>query len=76
MPDSSAFRKVAGRAPEKIVLQFTGAGMFEAEDLASLRIDPGHHVPDRAVLSGSVHGLENQQYRIAIGRVEKLLLRA
>ena len=26
-----AFRKVAGGAPEKIVLQFTGAGMFEAE---------------------------------------------
>jgi len=36
----SAFRKVPGRAPEKIVLQFTCAGMLEAEDLAALRIDP------------------------------------
>jgi hypothetical protein len=25
-------------------LQFRGAGMFEAEYLAALRIDPGHHM--------------------------------
>jgi hypothetical protein len=50
--------------------------MFEAEGLAALRIYPGHHVPDGAVLSGSVHGLENQQHGMAIGRVEKRLLRA
>src|SRR5271169_3744462 len=72
----SAFGKVAGGAPEKIVLQFTGAGMLEAEDLAALRIDPRHHVPDGAVFSSRVHGLKNQQNCMAIRRIEKLLLRA
>jgi hypothetical protein len=53
--DPPAFRKVAGGAPEKIVLQFAGAGMLEAEDLAALRIDTRHHVPDGAVVSCRVH---------------------
>ena len=74
--DPAAFRKIPGGAPEKVVLQFTGAGMLEAEDLATLRIDPGHHVPDGAVFSRRIHGLENQQHGMAIGRVEQLLLRA
>src|SRR5579863_7522703 len=46
-----AFGKVAGSEPEKIVLQFTGAGMLEAEHLAALRINPRHDVPDSAVFS-------------------------
>ena len=33
-------------------------------------------MPDGAVFSGCVHGLKNQQHGVAIGRVEKLLLRA
>jgi hypothetical protein len=41
-----------------------------------LRIDPGHDVPDGAVLAGGVHPLKNQQQRIAVGRVVKLLQRA
>ena len=64
------------RAPEKIVLQFGGAGVLEAEHLTALRIDPGHHVPDRAVLARRVHRLKNQQNRMTVGRVVKLLLRA
>ena len=59
--DPPALRQAAGGAPEKIVLQFLGAGLFEAEDLAALRIDAGHDVPDSAVLAGGVHALENQQ---------------
>ena len=50
--------------------------MFETEHLATLGIDAGHHVLDGAVLSGGVHGLKNQQHRIAVGRVVKLLQRA
>ena len=53
-----------------------GAGMFEAEDLAALRIDPGHDVLDGAVLSRRIHRLKDQQDGVAIGCVEKLLLRA
>ena len=62
-------------APEKIVFQFGGAGMFEAEHLAALRVDPGHHVPDGAVFSRRIHRLKDQQDGMAIGCVEKLLLR-
>ena len=72
--DLPACRQIARGAPEKIVFQFSGAGMFEAEHLAALRIDAGHHVPDGAVLSCRIHRLKDQQDGIAIGRVEKLLL--
>src|SRR5450631_3205351 len=51
--DPPALRQIAGRAPEKVVLQFGGAGMFEAEYLAALRIDPGHHVLDSAIFSAA-----------------------
>jgi len=74
--DSPAFRQTAGCAPKKIVLQFLGTRLFETKDLAALRIDPGHDVPDGTVLAGSVHPLENQQQRIAVGRVVKALQRA
>ncbi len=74
--DPPAFRQITGGAPEKIMLQFDGAGMFEAEDLAALRVDPGHHMLDGAVLSRRVHCLKDQQDGIAVGGVEKLLQRA
>jgi hypothetical protein len=51
----------AGGAPEKIVFQLIGARLFEAENLAALGINPGHHVPNGAVLAASVHPLKNQQ---------------
>ena len=51
-------------------------GMLEAEDLAALRIDAGHHVPDGAVFSGRIHRLKDQQDGMAVGCVVKLLQRA
>ena len=72
--DPPAFRQIARGAPEKIVLQFRGAWMLEAEHLAALGIDPGHDVADGAVFSRRIHGLKDQQERITIGRVKKLLL--
>ena len=74
--DLAAFRQTTGGAPQEIMLQFRGARVFEAEHLAALRIDPRHHVPDGAVLAGSVHRLKDQQQRIAVGRVVKTLQRA
>ncbi len=71
--DPPAFGQIARRAPEKVVLQLRGAGMLEAEDLAALRIDARHHVPDGAVFSGRVHRLKDQQQGIAVGRVVQLL---
>ena len=74
--DPPAFGQIAGGAPEKVVFQFGGAGMLEAEHLAALRIDPGHHVLDGAVLSGGIHRLKDQQDGVAVGGVEQLLARA
>jgi len=59
--DPPAFRQMAGCAPEKIMFQLVGGRLFETENLATLRIDPGHDVPDGAVLASSVHPLKNQQ---------------
>ena len=75
MPILPAFRQIACGAPEKIVFQFGRAGMLEAEHLAALGVDAGHDVPDGAVFSRRIHRLKDQQDGIAIGRVEKLLLR-
>ena len=61
--DPPAFRQIARGAPQKIVLQFGRAGMLEAEHLTSLRVDPGHHVPDGAVFSRRIHRLEDQAGR-------------
>ena len=60
---------------KKIVLQFGSAGMLEAEHLASLGVDPGHHVPDGAVFPRRIHRLKDQQDGMAIRRVVKPLLR-
>jgi len=48
------------------MLQFDRAGMLIAEYLTTLRIDPGHHVPDRAIFPRSVHRLKDQKDGIAI----------
>ena len=76
MPIRPRSGSVARRAPEKIMLQFGGARVFEAEHLAALRIDARHHMLDGAVLSRRIHRLKDQQDRMAVGRIEKLLLRA
>src|SRR5450432_64569 len=49
--------------------------MLEAEDLAALGVDSRHDVLNRAVFSRRIHGLENLQYRVAVGGIEQLLLR-
>src|SRR5271154_2906534 len=48
--DAPPFRKITRDTPQKIMEQLGSAGMLEAEHLASLRIDPGHHMPDRTIL--------------------------
>ena len=73
--DAAALRQSLRGAPQKIVIQFLCARMFEAEHLATLRIDARHHMPDGAVFSGGVHGLKNQQHCITVRCVLKLLVR-
>src|SRR5262249_25096185 len=71
--DSAAFREALCRPPEKIMIQFHCTRVCEAKDLATLRIDSGHHVANDAVLPGSIHGLEDEQQRVAVGSIEQLL---
>jgi hypothetical protein len=73
--DPSPFRQIACSAPEKVVPQFRSAGVLEAEYLAALGIDAGHHVLDDTILSRRIHRLEDQQDRIAVSCVEDLLQR-
>jgi hypothetical protein len=67
--DPSSLWQIARGTPEKIVLQFGGAWMFEAKHLTALRIDTRHDMPDGPVLSRGVHPLQNQQYSMAVTRV-------
>jgi hypothetical protein len=73
-PDLAALGQVSRRAPQKIVLELRGTRVLVTEDLAALGIDPGHHMGDCTVLAGGIHGLEDQQQRIAIRSVEHFLL--
>ena len=58
------------------MFQLVGVRLFETEDLAALRIDPGHDVPDGTVLASRIHPLKNQQHRITVVRIVQLLQRA
>ena len=71
--DAPAFGKAARGSPEEIMLQLLGARLFEAEDLAPLRIDSGHDVTDGSVLAGGVDSLKNQEKGLAVGRVMEVL---
>ena len=72
-PDASPFRQALRRSPQEIVVELRRAWMLEAEHLTSLRVDPGHDVLDDAVLAGGIHGLKDQQQRVAVVRVEQVL---
>src|ERR1700733_8123807 len=71
--DPTPFRKISRGTPKKIMEQLGGTGMLETEHLASLWIDPRHHMPDRTIFSSRVHRLKDQQNGIAVGYVMKLL---
>ena len=71
--DPAAFGQAAGGAPEEVVFEVVIGGLFEAEHLAALRVHPGHHMADRAVFTGGVHALKDQQQRPMVGGVMQLL---
>jgi hypothetical protein len=71
--DPAALGKVAVAAPEIVVIEFFCRRRLERHHLATLRIDSGHDVLDGAVLAGCIHGLEDQQQRPTILRVQHAL---
>jgi uncharacterized membrane protein len=60
-------------APEIVVSALDGAGGFEAGDRAALRVYAAEDVPDRAVLSAGVNGLQNDEQRALGFGVEHFL---
>ena len=71
--DTAALGQGARGAPQKIMVQLLQARMLETEYLATLRIDTGHDVFDRAVLAGGIHRLKDQQQGVTVGSVEQIL---
>src|SRR5262245_50401066 len=72
-PDAAAFGQAFDAAPEEVVTEVFGRGRLERVDLAALGVDAGHHVLDRTILAGRVHGLEDEQDRPPVLGVEHLL---
>jgi hypothetical protein len=71
--DAPALGQVPQAAPQVVMVELFRARRLVRVHLAALRIDARHHVLDRSVLPRSVHGLEHQQDRPAILRVEHVL---
>ena len=72
--DASALGQRLHGPPQVVVIALLGGRRLEAEDLAALRVDARHDVPDRAVLARGVHRLEDHQQRVGVLRVELVLL--
>ena len=69
----ATFRHPPGRPPQKVVVELLVCRRLERIDLGTLRVHARHDVLDRAVLAGRVHGLEDEQQRPAVLRVEQFL---
>src|SRR5208337_5684174 len=61
-PDVPPLRQIFRCTPQKVVLQLGLGGGFERVHLATLRVDAGHNVLDGSILTGRIHGLEDQQH--------------
>src|SRR6267378_2087093 len=69
----SARRNALMSAPEILVIQFLVAERLERVDVATLQVHTGHDVLDRAVFSGGIHGLKDQQQCPAVLSIEFFL---
>ena len=50
-----------------------GGRLFETKDLATLWIDPRHHMLNRSILPRGIHRLKHEQQRITVIGLEKFL---
>src|SRR4030095_3466998 len=71
--NAPAFVQTLETAPHKVMVEIFTGGPLKGKDLASLRVDPGHDMLDGAILAGSVHRLEDEQYCPLVLRVEHVL---
>src|SRR5262245_59811191 len=61
--DATALGQTLHATPEIIVVEFFAVRRLERKNLTALRVNAGHDMLDRAVFSGGVHRLKNEQYR-------------
>src|SRR5690242_2678547 len=59
--------------PQKVMGQFLMRWGFEGYDVATLRVDRGHHMLDRAVFSAGIHALQHDEQSVAAIGVEPIL---
>ena len=60
-------------APQEVMANFERRWDLECGDVASLRVQPGEDVPDRAVFARGVHTLQDDQQGLGFSSVEALL---
>src|ERR1700751_2262554 len=73
-PDPSMLRKAVHRSPKIVMTKLLRRRTFEAIDLATLRINSGHYVFDRAIFSSRIHRLKDQKQGLAGAGVQDILL--
>ncbi len=61
--------------PQEIMPELFRSRLLETGHLHALRVDPRHHMTDRAILASSVHCLKDRQHSPAILRIEPCLQR-
>lgn len=59
--NAAAFRESLLMPPQIVMVEFLGRRSLKCGHLTALRIDAAHHMFDRAVLSGGVHSLKNDE---------------
>src|SRR5262249_31547900 len=66
-------RRALVGSPEEVVRGLLLARLLETIDERSLRVHSAEHMPDGAILAGSVERLEHNQKRLAAVGVEEVL---
>src|SRR6185312_2342337 len=74
-PDEALCRDFPVNAPQEVVQPLLRRRNLERRDVAPLRIDATHDVPDRAVLAARVDRLQDDEERLLALRVQPLLER-
>src|SRR4029434_909734 len=71
--DATTLRQTLDATPEEIVVEVFARRRLERKNLAALRVDAGHDVLDRAVLTRRVHCLKYEQHRPTVLRIKHVL---
>src|SRR5215510_575355 len=71
--DATALWQTLQATPEIIVVEVFAGRRLERKNLTALRVETGHDMLDRTVLSGGVHRLKYKQYCPAVLGIKHVL---